>query len=247
LMRYLFYDGCFYEEDRPVVTCSDRAFLFGDAIFTTMLVEDGVPCYPARHLKRLYEQCHNLGICVPFLNEGAIAELINRNKALAGSYRLKVFVSGGSDKALALPKRKGRVMMSIAPFKKRTAALRVCLFPEALGSPISRFKSASYLERLYLKQYALDRGCDECVTLSKEGFLLEGAFSNIYWLIDDTLYTPDPKLPFLQGVMLDVIKDGWEGKVENALMRLEDLPPEASLFFCNSLNGALAAHFVETR
>jgi 4-amino-4-deoxychorismate lyase len=104
-------------EASPCLPLSDRGFLFGDGVFSTVRIEDGsVFCWDL-HKKRLFQQCQDLGIEFPNLSLDHVAALLEKNDAWEGVWRLRITVTGGLSKEKGLPKgRKPNCILQIAPY-----------------------------------------------------------------------------------------------------------------------------------
>jgi len=65
-------------------------------------------------------------------------------------------------------------------------------------------KAISLLANVLMRQQAVDSGCAEAVML-RDGFLTEGAASNIFVVKEGVLLTPPPSSLMLTGVTYDVV------------------------------------------
>ena len=125
---------------------------------------------------------------------------------------------------------------SVVPF----APCNLCVYPEPIARPVSRFKTLSYLDRLWIKEYARSLGCADALTTNGKGYVLETAFSNIFWRMKEGLYIPDPALELLYGISLKVVEKVAKSlnlAVHYVCSSLQDIPKDAQLFTCNALSG----------
>jgi 4-amino-4-deoxychorismate lyase len=242
-MAIVYHNGGFLDEEQASIPITDRGFLFGDGIFTTVKVVDGEPQLLEKHLDRLFRQCEMLKIESPMIPEAAIEELIDQNHAWQGVWRMKIIVTGGCEPALSLPKRPcGQVLMTIKSYEGTRESVTLSVYPYPVIRPISGLKTLAYLDRLCLKEYALQEGADDALVLSPEGYVMETAFSNIFWCSEKALYTPSRELPLMQGIALEecceeACNRGME--VVEVKARLDELTPEMKVFTCNSMTGAI--------
>ena len=106
------------------------------------------------------------------------------------------------------------------------------------GSPISRLKSANYLESLLARQEARAAGVNEALCLNEKGFLAEASMSNIFLVVDDGLKTPAPESGILPGVtrqtVLELAGELGIGIVEGEL-EVEELWRAREAFLTGSL------------
>lgn len=241
-MKIAYINGAFIEESKCSISIFDRGFLYGDGVFTTILVSEGKAHHLGYHLERIHQNCHSLNIVYPNLPLSLIEELIEKNKAFKGLWRLKIIITGGSEEDLDLRERlPGNVLMTLKPsLVKLYDPVRLCLFPDPIVTPISKLKTISYLERLWVKEYARSQGYDDALVLDLKSHILESSFSNFFWYDNHNVYFPKDGEPFLKGVAVTLIekslsKTGFE--CFHSHFKLEDLPSEAHLFTCNSLSG----------
>jgi len=104
-MAWVYFNGSIIPEEKASVPITDRGFLFGDGVFTTTLVKEGVPLHLQLHINRLMRDCAALNIVYPELNESIFQNILAKNKALKGTWRMKVLITGGNGPSLSLPLR----------------------------------------------------------------------------------------------------------------------------------------------
>src|SRR5262245_40032202 len=91
--KWIWLNGEFCLEKDAFIPVTDRGFLFGEGIFTTIRVHDGKCELFHLHLQRLQRQAEVLDFDWNSLNFESIAELIERNQAWKGVWRLKIIVT----------------------------------------------------------------------------------------------------------------------------------------------------------
>ncbi|WP_068468700.1 aminotransferase class IV [Candidatus Protochlamydia phocaeensis] len=235
--RWVCLNGECVREADARVPVTDRGFLFGDGIFTTIRINEGRIEFLSAHLARLYQQCRQLNMEPPLIPFEWIGELIRKNQALQGTWRLKIVVTGGNDSALRLPRRQaGLVLLTIKPYRFEVfSPVRLCLFPYPVVRPLAACKSLAYLDRLVIQEYACRQGYADAIVCDCKNHLLETAFSNLFWLSDETLFFPDPALPYLQGILLNQFLPYLKANIQFLKARLEDIPSDAVVYLCNAL------------
>src|ERR1700756_261441 len=92
-MSIVYYNGQFLPEEAARIPCTDRGFLFGEGVFTTVRVQKGRAEWLTRHFERLKDHSRQLGIESPILDEKMVAQLIRENRAVDGIWRLKIVVT----------------------------------------------------------------------------------------------------------------------------------------------------------
>jgi len=72
-------------------------------------------------------------------------------------------------------------------------------------SPLSKLKSANYLENLLVKQEAGKSGADEALCLNEKGLLAEASMSNVFLVNGGTLLTPKEENGILPGITREAV------------------------------------------
>ncbi|MCE5318130.1 MAG: aminotransferase class IV [Parachlamydia sp.] len=246
-----YFNGKFIPEEEAKVPISDRGLLYGDGLFTTLRVAEGKPERLKLHLERLKAQCQILNIRLPEIFEADIAELIRANNAGNGIWRLKILVTGGDSSSLHLPAREpGAFAMLLKPYVEEESLATLCLYPEPISRPLSHFKTLAYLDRLWVKEYALRNGFKDAIVTSPEGHWLECAFSNLFWRVGDRLFTPRLDQELFAGITLSLVLEAAQRlglKVEQVQAKSKDIPVKAQVYQCNSLMGIRPIVCVESQ
>ena len=238
-MGIVFCDGQFLLCEEVKLSFTDRAFLYGDGVFTTVRVSGGVvECWDL-HQDRLRSNCAELNIAFPSVDPEVAKQLIELNGAEAGLWRLKVIITGGESPGLDLaPRTYGHLMMTLTPFQPPPMPYTLALFPTPVIRPTAHIKSLSYLDRLWVMAEGKRQGFHDAITTTSEGFLLEAAYSNIFWRQGEDLFTPADTLPLLPGISLQRIKQNARAlgmQVHEVRSTLDDIPPDAQVFIANAM------------
>ena len=236
-MNIVYLDGEYLPENLATIPINDRGCLFGDGLFTTILVRGGRPIFLKAHIKQLLRQCAELKITPPQINEETISALIEQNRATAGSWRLKIVITAGNSPELSLSSREyGHLLLTLKPYTPPPEKpLELVLYPHPIDHSHARIKSLAFLNRFYVMEYGREHGADDAVTQTEDGTLLESAFGNLFWVYEGTIYTPDPALPLYFGVTLAQFLENTELPVRYGRWKVAEIPEEASLFRTNSL------------
>lgn len=248
-MTIVFWNGRFCPENDVKIAFNDRGFLFGDGVFTTLRLEDGTIEALDRHLNKFEEQCIYLGITPPKIDKRWLTELVAKNQALQGIWRLKILITGGSEDNLRLtPNRPvGQLIITLKPYLGISYhPLRLSYYPFPIQSTTSRIKSLAFLERLMIKEYALRENFDDCIVRDAEGFLLETAYANLFWRIREQLYLPNPSLSYYSGVSLGRVIDAAKlCTLDICPIKAKEIPSDAQVYLCNSLIGICPVTLIE--
>ena len=207
----IFLNGQFVPEERAVVSVFDRGFLYGDGLFETMRVFRGKPFRWEQHIERLQRGADFLKIKLQFTPDALRTfadELIAQNKMPDALLRLTlsrgIGVRGYSPKGAAHP----TVVMSLhpAPALENGSPPRWKLITSShrlpANEPLAQFKTCNKLAQILARAEADAAGADEALLLNTDGFVVEGASSNLFWIERDTICTP----PLTSGVLPGVTR-----------------------------------------
>ena len=202
------------EEARVCVL--DNGFTFGDSVYEVLRTYGGSPFEPGRHFRRLRASAARLGFEVPYLDE----ELLARTQTLlvraanAESY-IRIIVSRGvGDCSYAFERVQGPTLVMVCkPFSPypawhyergiKAAAVGIRRnHPRALDPAI---KSSNLLNNVLAVREAQARGAEEPVLLNHEGFLAEGASTNVFVVRGGTVRTAPLATGILAGITREVV------------------------------------------
>lgn len=239
-----YIDGEFQPIEMAKISIMDRGFLYGDGAFTTIKVQDGIPQFFERHRQRISLQAEFLHIQMPSFTVELVENLIEKNSAQKGVYKLKVILTGGVSQEMSLKPRKGSLIVILSDYHEELAPAfqRLGVYPYPIVTPYARIKSLSYLSRLFIKQEAFYKQYDDMLVLDDHGYLLETSTANILWIKGKELFTPSKELPLLWGITLENIIEKWISlgyRVHEVKVLHEQIPHEASVFVTNSLKGII--------
>jgi branched-subunit amino acid aminotransferase/4-amino-4-deoxychorismate lyase len=214
----LFLNGRFVSEKQALVSVFDRSFLYGDGLFETLRVFNGKPFRWTRHLERLRQGAGFLKIRLPLAPAAlrrAAEELIRRNQMPDSLLRLTlsrgVGLRGYSPKSAnqptivislhaatagvgvlpsSLPRRAGKDARTAGQRSSRQWKLITASPRLPAGEPLAQFKTCNKLAQVLARAEADAAGADEALLVNTDGFVVEGASSNLFWVERDTVCTP---------------------------------------------------------
>ncbi len=217
-LEKVFFNGDIVPLYKALVPIDDRAVLFGDSAFETMRAYEGFPFRLWRHIERLEESCRVLRLKLPFSSKeitAAVAWVLKENGLEADvDSRVRITVSGGATAGLKGLARAGGATFFVTarPYEPPTAedyekglALSVSGIKRNPSSPLSSMKSGNYLDSLFARQEAHDRGDDDAVMLTSSGNISEATSANIFYIKGGVLSTPNAGLGFLPGITREAV------------------------------------------
>ncbi len=213
------------------VSVFDHGFLYGDGIYETMRVYDGVVFLIGDHLKRLRRSASLIGLNIPKNDadiKAAIYDTLMGNSFSDAYVRLTIS-RGYGDIGLDPDLCKEPTFIVIAerfkpyPHSYYEEGIRLNIakvrrnIKEALNPQI---KSLNFLNNILAKIEAKRADTNEAVMLNAAGHLAEGTISNIFFVKDRVLCTPSIECGILDGItrtlVIDLaVKNGihiWEGE-----------------------------------
>ena len=217
----IFLNGEFVPEERAVVSVFDRGFLYGDGLFESILVRNGKPFRWAQHLERLQRGAEFLKIKLPFspdeLRDFA-GQLIAKNSMSDGLLRitlsrgvgLRGYSPKGAEKStlvMTMHPVSGRADMPVGHDAQQRVAtpkwkLITSSFRLPANEPLAQFKTANKLAQVLARAEADDAGADEALLLNTNGFIVEGASCNLFWVQRGAVCTP----PLASGILAGVTR-----------------------------------------
>lgn len=209
----IFLNGQFVPEERAVVSVFDRGFLYGDGLFETMRVFNSKPFRWEQHLERLRCGAEFLKIRIPFspemLREFA-GELIAKNKMSDALLRLTLSRGVGVRGYSPAGAEKPTVVMSLHPSPGAGAEIpgwKLIVSTQRLpaGVPLAQFKTCNKLPQILARAEADAAGADEALLCNTDGFVVEGATSNLFWVERGAVCTPPLAAGILSGVTRAVV------------------------------------------
>jgi branched-chain amino acid aminotransferase len=224
----VFLNGQFVPAEQATVSVFDRSFLYGDGLFETMRISRGKPFRWWAHMERLRKGGDFIGIKIPFACkslEKFAHELIIRNQTPEALLRLTVsrgvgprgYSPKGANKPIVimtlhpLPgapnSDSARSSDSSQPAESETGAppnwkLHTASFRLPAGEKLAHYKTANKLAQILARAEADAVGADEALLCNTEGFVVEGASSNLFWVEGDTVCTP----PLASGILAGVTR-----------------------------------------
>ncbi|MCH1429320.1 MAG: hypothetical protein GWP59_04660 [Chlamydiales bacterium] len=220
--------------DTATISIDSPSFLFGKGVFSTVCVKDGQIYYWEDHIKLLKDSCCKLAIPCPKIHLEWAKQLIEAHRAFKGVWRMKLLVALDSQSQALL-----YITLQKEPKEadKKVSLLEVS---SVYTSPLCAYKSLAFFDRLKMHEMALNESCNEVINRDAEGYVLEGAFSNIFWLLDGVCYSPSQSLPLYFGCTIrNCVRafKKWSVPVSLGKFTMTELLKADSVFISSSIKG----------
>lgn len=190
------------------ISVMDRGFLFGDGVYEVIPAYSGQLFRLEDHLERLDNSLRAIRLQNPHSREQwrkLLTPLLKQNE----DQSVYLQITRG-----AAPKRDHAFPQNVVPTVfAMVSGINPHADPDhgakAISMEDSRWKlcdtkAITLLANVLLRQAAVDEGCTEAI-LFKDGYLTEGAASNVFAVIDGVLITPAKSPAILPGITRDII------------------------------------------
>lgn len=211
MVQIIYLNGGFMPLEEARIPVLDRGFIFGDGVYEVIPVYSRHPFRLQEHLQRLQHSLDGIRLANPHGDaewHELIKELIARNEG-EDQYLYLHITRGVARRDHAFPRdTPPTVFMMSSPLPPAAPALRE-EGVAAITATDNRWqrcdiKAISLLPNVLLRQLAVDAGAAETVML-RDGFLSEGAASNIFVVSAGILLAPPKNHLMLPGITYDVV------------------------------------------
>lgn len=207
----IYLNGDFLPIEEARVPVLDRGFIFGDGVYEVIPVYSHKPFRLAEHLLRLQHSLDGIRLQNPHSDEewSSLVEQIIASNDGDDQYLYLHVTRGVARRDHAFPK--GVIptvfIMSnplLAPPRELLATGVAAITADDNRWLRCDIKAISLLPNVLLRQMAIDAGAMETVLL-RDGFMTEGAASNIFLAKDGVLLAPPKNHLMLPGITYDVV------------------------------------------
>ena len=205
----VYLNGQYLPLTEAKVSVLDRGFLFGDGIYEVIPAYGGKLFRLQEHLERLENSLNNIRLMNPHSRDEWDKIL---HALLLGSDQdqyiyLQITRGSAPKRDHAFPEQTKPTVFAmcspIVPFALRDSGVKaVTLEDNRWGA--CHIKAITLLANILLRQEAIDQNATEAI-LVKDGYVTEGAASNIFVVIDNILITPPKSQEILPGITRDLI------------------------------------------
>jgi 4-amino-4-deoxychorismate lyase len=206
-MNHYILNGTVLPNQEFTITTNNRAFSYGDGLFETIVVKNGLVLYLNDHFKRISEGLSILAIHSPF-KKGAdefasiVYEVLANHTIKDARVKLQVWRKQGgyvtpesydADYLIAITELKPAIPIK----EKALVSEQIKLTPSVL----SPYKTLNFLPYILAGIEKKKRNCDEIILTNTDGYVAEASSSNLFWTKDNTLYTPSTDTGCIHGIM----------------------------------------------
>ncbi|HEX74689.1 MAG TPA: hypothetical protein G4N93_06025 [Dehalococcoidia bacterium] len=246
MSEIVYLNGSLIPRSQARISVLDYGFLYGFGLFETMRAYKGQVFRLDSHLSRLVCAAEVLEFPIKVTDlRDAVMATIQANQL--GDARIRIAVSIGEGSMVPDPGtcKQPTVLILAGDYHPYPEQIYQQGFRAVISSirrnsqsPLSRLKSANYLENILARQEARAAGANEALCLNEKGLLAEASMSNIFLVNDGMLRTPGKENGILPGITREVVLEmapqlGIATFEQD--IRLEELSHTQEAFLTNSL------------
>lgn len=244
--------------DTPVLPATDLGVVRGDGVFETMHVRAGRAWLRDEHLARMATSASRVQLNLPGPDAlGELVEAVCEQWPAQREGALRVVCTRGSEDG-------GHpvTFATLAPVADAVRATRrtgVSVVTAGLGVPatarpempwlLGGVKSLSYAVNLASLRWAAQRGADDLLWVSTDGYALEAPTSSLVWLAGGTLWTvPPAETGILPGITAGWLLDHAEQlgyRSGTRLVRPTELATADGVWLTSSVRGVVAVRTLD--
>ena len=238
---YLSINGRLTKEDSLRISPFSQGLRYGYGLFETLKITNNKLYYFEEHWERMRDGCRVLNL--DFDRPATVVErdcyaLTRANKMAVGVMRMVYFKNEASNDLL--------MMTEPLPYTPELYAqgFKLCAADTTrdFSTSISAIKTNNYLENILVREAARKRGYDEAIWLNTRGQICEGTVSNIFFVMDNEIFTPALDCGILPGVLrcktIEMIRD-LGLSLNLGFYSKEWLDKAEEIFLTNSLLGIM--------
>jgi branched-chain amino acid aminotransferase len=233
-------NGRFENDEAPLLSVSNRAFKYGDGVFETMLVRDGLIQNADLHFERLYRSLQLLAIDFSIEKNKIIQIILDlcvHNKFAVAKIRMTVY---REQSAAGYVIEGVEVDPAIHQLNEKGWSLCVHPFVRKACDAYANLKSVNFLPYVMADQYRQQKNADECLVLNAFGNIADGSRTNIFLIKGDEVITPALHQGCVDGVMrrklIELLKKNGR-IVKQTEVTVEMLETADAVFVTNAVRG----------
>lgn len=250
-MLYINNNGSVLTNDAPTIHAGNRGHVYGDGVFESIRIMNGVPLNMENHIRRLLEGAKAIKMrpasyfTVQFFEE-KIVELCQKSEILEGG-RCRISLDRVTGGAYKPESNEACYFIEVYHyetnnFELNSKGLEVDQYTDIKKQRnfLSNFKTKSGLIYVMAAINASDRKLDDVLIANDTGGILESSSCNIFVVSNSVLYTPGLEEGCLAGTMrMQIINLALKNgiKVYECNILPQNLLAADEIFFTNAIRG----------
>lgn len=240
-------NGTIHKNSVKATSPLSQAFMFGYGLFETLKVKDGKIIFFDEHITRLRNGADILRLKLDRESDDILKDcmkVILFRELTDGVLKISLVKDIDCDSLLVTCRKNPygsedylRGFKIIFSDTKRNS-----------HSLLVTVKTNNYLENILEKQKATEKGFDEALFLNTDNFVAEGAVSNVFWVKDNTVYTPCVSCGLLPGIVREKIIEcvkKLEIEIRQGEFTKDQLLDADEVFITNSVMNVMPVSSIE--
>ena len=209
-MSTVYLNGRFIPLEQATVSVLDRGFNFADGVYEVIPVFLGKLFRLPEHLERLENSLSAISLSLDYDSRkwrSVLDELLNLNQ-VSGDSTVYIQVTRGAAERNHFYQSgyTPTVFAMCKPLSGLDVSMGIsAILHEDIRWEYCHIKSVALLPNVLLKQYARDKDGSHEAILSRDGYVTEGAASNVFIVLDNTVRTPPKSNRLLPGITRDLV------------------------------------------
>ncbi len=202
------------KKEKALIPVYDGGYYFGLSLYETTLVKNGIPLFLEQHLKRMqkaadfwnFPSIQNLRHSI----KNRISKLVEYSNGSKDEFKLRIMISPSNVDVSGISQKNITEVLffSMLPKLKKNYRLFISNEQKSSRNYLPHFiKPSANYKNIFSVWEARKHNCDESILTNEKGHITEGSFSNIFFIQEDTVHTPDLKNDLLNGVTREIIID----------------------------------------
>jgi D-alanine transaminase len=202
----VYLNGTYVPLDKARISVLDRGFLFGDGVYEVIPVYGGRPFRLNEHLRRLDHSLASIRMVSPLSDQEWAAIFDRLIHGVHDQYLyLQVTRGAAAKRDHAIPAEiEPTVFVMCSPIAPIPAEGIRAVILEDIRWRWCHIKAITLLANVLLRQEAVDLGAEEAI-LVRDGWVTEGAASNVFMVRSGLIVTPPKSPDILPGITRDLI------------------------------------------
>lgn len=248
----IYINGTITAPEEAKISVFDRGFLYGDSVYEVLRTSGGILVDLDRHVTRLGQSAESLALPLPERQQ--ILDAVSDTLSAAGnveSYLRIVLTRGEGEVGLATDLAVNPTLLVIAKplvlpteemYQEGVKVRLVGVQRTSAKAVDPSVKSGNYLNNIMALAEARKSGDYEAIMCDRDGWVAEGASSNLFVVRGGGLHTPNLSVGLLAGitrrrVLEQAASAGVE--VEETRLRPQEIRDADEAFLTSSIRGIL--------
>ncbi len=239
-------------EQQSTLSVLDRGLHYGDGLFETIALRSGVLEFWGAHMERLQQGAERLSISLPDIAQlrREADLLLDQEQADHGVLKI-ILTRGAGGRGYRVPDQPSPTrILSLNPWpysgdqqasaEQQGVKLHICTTRLGDNPTLAGIKHLNRLEQVLARNEWSDATIAEGVVMNQQGEMVEGTMSNLFFVRDGKVVTPDLSRCGVEGIVRKQLLQQFKQHGIAVSVRpvpLQELVVIDEAFCCNSLIG----------